>query len=539
MTKLILLILSIPLCVVAQAPAPSPLPKTNEPTMGTISGKVVNETGQPMPGAATFIRQVNAFGVGRTTATDLDGNFQVGGLEPGLYTVAASAPAYTSLPSDPNAPPTYYRIGDSVRVELVRGGVITGTVTNALGEPVVAVRVRAVIIRDTKGQIPRTPGFGASEQVTDDRGVYRIFGVLPGTYIVSAGGLSSSQSFQFNPYDSDLPTYAPSSTRDNAGEVTVRAGEETTADIRYRGEAGHSISGTAKILPTNAANITLAPAGGSVVSGGFTYQAPNSRGFAFHGIADGEYELVAQEVPTAQPSTIPTISISEPKRVTIKGASVSGVELIPRPLGFISGRVSLETSKVPECEGKRAPLLAETLVQLRRPERDPEKDPSPFVRVFGSSASPDANGAFTFRNVTPGRYQFDPRFYARYWYVQSIMMGATTPPAAGRAQAAPTRTDAAANWTVMKSGESLKNLTVTLAEGAASIRGKVASAAPGTVLFLVPSEQNKAEDVLRFFVADVGADDTFALNNLPPGRYWALAGKCRRANSDSNKASPA
>ena len=28
---------------------------------------------------------------------------------------------------------------------------------------------------------------------------------------------------------------------------------------------------------------------------------------------------------------------------------------------------------------------------------------------------------------------------------------------------------------------------------------------------------------MRFFVTDVGADGTFALNNLPPGRYWALA----------------
>jgi hypothetical protein len=38
-----------------------------------------------------------------------------------------------------------------------------------------------------------------------------------------------------------------------------------------------------------------------------------------------------------------------------------------------------------------------------------------------------------------------------------------------------------------------------------------------------PAEQDKAEDVLRFFVADTAADGTFAFNNLPPGRYWTLA----------------
>ncbi len=528
MIKLILLILSIPVCVVAQAPVPSPPPKTNEPTIGTITGKVVNETGQPMPGAATFIRSVNSIGVGRTTATDSEGNFHVGGLEAGLYTVAASAPAYTSVPPDPNAPTTYYRIGDSVRLELVRGGVLTGTVTNALGEPVVAVRVRATMIRDVKGQVPRLSGLGLSEQPTDDRGVYRMFGLVPGTYIVSAGGLSSSQSFQFNPYDSDLPTYSLSATRDNAAEVSIRGGEETTADIRYRGEAGYSISGTAKVMGTNGANITLAPVGGTYMSGGVTFQAPSSRGFAFHGVGDGEYELIAQEIPAGQPSMIPTLSISEPKRVTVKGASVTGIELIPKQLASISGRLSLQPSRIPECQGKRAPLFAETLVQLRRPERDADKDPSLFIRMFGSSVALDSKGDFTLRNVSPGKYQFEPRFFARYWYLESITTGT---PASMKSQAASTRTDAAANWTTVKFGEQITGLTITLAEGAASVRGKLASAESpqGMVVYFVPSELNKAEDVLRFFVTEVGADGTFTLNNLPPGRYWALA----QSNTDA------
>ena len=83
--------------------------------------------------------------------------------------------------------------------------------TNALGEPVVAVRVRALMIRDAKGQVPRIPGFGP-EQSTDDRGIYRIYGLAPGTYLVSAGGLNASQTFQFNPYESDVPTYALQNT---------------------------------------------------------------------------------------------------------------------------------------------------------------------------------------------------------------------------------------------------------------------------------------------------------------------------------------
>ncbi|HEU0253510.1 MAG TPA: hypothetical protein VFR12_10805, partial [Pyrinomonadaceae bacterium] len=45
----------------------------------------------------------------------------------------------------------------------------------------------------------------------------------------------------------------------------------------------------------------------------------------------------------------------------------------------------------------------------------------------------------------------------------------------------------------------------------------------GAFVFLVPAEPDKGEDVLRFFVTEVAADGTFALNNLPPGKYWTLA----------------
>lgn len=42
-------------------------------------------------------------------------------------------------------------------------------------------------------------------------------------------------------------------------------------------------------------------------------------------------------------------------------------------------------------------------------------------------------------------------------------------------------------------------------------------------MYLVPAEKESAEDVLRFFASEVGSDGTSALNNLPPGRYWAVA----------------
>jgi len=502
-------------CVTVRAQAQSSQAKSSEES-GTISGQVVSDNGQPIASASLFIRATNSFNTARGTSSDSEGNFHINNLEPGLYMITASAPTYAT---EPLPAPVYYRLGDAVRLEMVRGGVITGTVTNSSNDPVIGVRVRAVRIRDAKGQTSKSASFGLQERTTDDRGVYRIYGLLPGTYLISAGGSGSSAGFTsvFNPFENDVPTYAPSATRDNAAEIGVRSGEETTADIRYRGERGYTISGTVKLTNTNGASVTLRAIGNSVPLAS-AFQMSGARGFAFPGLPDGEYTLRAQEIVSADSST-PQLATSITKRITIKGANVTGIELMTTPMSSISGRIVLEPSKIPECQGKRAPLFAETLVQLQRPEKDAQDEDGIFVGLIGGSASPDANGALSWRNVMPGRYRFEPRFYARYWYLKSIT---TKTPGAK-----PQTIDAAANWTTTKSGDQLTGLTITLAEGAASIRGRLALAEgavaqPGTIVYLVPAEPDKATEVLRFFATDVASDGTFALNNLPPGKYLAL-----------------
>ena len=478
--------------------------QSSEDTSGTISGRVVSDSGQPLGGASLFVRAVNPNSPPRSTVADAEGNFRLNGLDPALYTISASAPAYASEP----VPATYYRPGDSVRLELVRGGVITGTVTNSAGEAVTNVRVRAIRIRDGNGQAPRLPAFSYREQSTDDRGVYRIYGLLPGTYLVSAGGGLNFASI-FNPYENDVPTYAPSSTRDNASEISVRSGEETTADIRYRGEPGYAISGTTKIAGTGGVTVALRMSGSPFPLAN-TYQQPGGRGFIFSGLADGEYTLRAQEFASGESPNTAMVRLAT-KRVTIKGANVSGLELTTTPLASISGRVVLEPSKVAECQGKRSPLFAETLVQLQRPEKEQEDEDGIYIGLLGAVASPDASGVLVWRNVMPGRYRFEPRFYARYWYLKSIVINTSG--------AKPQKIDAAASWTSTKYGDQLTGVTITLAEGAASIRGHVQ---PETIFYLIPAEPDKATDVLRFFATDVTSDGAFSLTNVPPGKYLAL-----------------
>ena len=496
------------------APTPAPAPaNTDETTVGAISGSVVNETGQPFAGVQVVVRAMNGSVPARTSITDSEGSFSVNGLPSALYFIAASAPAYVTEPRDQNLPPVHNRLGDSVRLQLIRGGVITGTVTNAAGEPMVAMAVRAWMVRDAKGQVAKMPYVFFQEQTTDDRGIYRIYGLLPGTYVVSAGGAGFSQRFQLSPYAFDVPTYAPSSTRDGAAEVSVRGGEENSVDIRYRAEAGHAISGAVKVTAGTGASITLSSAANGFTSFGSTSQNFGAKGFEFFGLADGDYVIVAREIVPSAPGQPSALLMSDPRRITVKGADVTGLELVPKPLAALSGHVVLEPTKPAECEGKRRPLFAEMMVTISRPEKDMENDLLPFYPM--SNATPvDAKGSFVIRNLTAGRYLPQPEFYARYWYVNSMTI------------AGPPKVDAAANWTTLKTGDHI-DIAIGLAEGAASIRGRVSVAADAALpsnpgIYLIPAEREKTIDVLRYFVTSVGADGTFAFSNLPPGRYLPL-----------------
>src|ERR1043165_393330 len=304
--RILLMVVLCCVCVSAQTAAsssPATPASTNEPSVGSITGSVVNESGQPFAGVQIMVRQVNYAGSGRTSTTDSDGNFKINGLTSALYVVTASAPGYVLAPFDPDLPVPTHRIGDNVRLELLRGGVITGSVTSATGEPLIAVAVGAGMGGGGKGRAAKIPLVFFMEQPTDDRGIYRLFGLLPGTYVVSAGGVGFSQRYQLNPYGSDSPTYAPSSTRDGASEITVHSGEESNVDIRYRGEPGHSISGSAKLTAASGATVTLSSATSGFTSFGGAFLQAGNRTFEFTGLADGDYVLVAREVvPGTAPS---------------------------------------------------------------------------------------------------------------------------------------------------------------------------------------------------------------------------------------------
>ncbi|HWP55175.1 MAG TPA: hypothetical protein VN476_13680, partial [Pyrinomonadaceae bacterium] len=254
-----------------------------------------------------------------------------------------------------------------------------------------------------------------------------------------------------------------------------------------------------------------------------TSQNTGARGFEFNGVADGEYLIWAQYAPT-QSETL----LSEPKRITVKAADVTGIELSTKPLATVAGELILESSKLEACKEKRRPVFHETLITIERKQKGTPKEPPQLPLYRTAQGVPDSNGKFLLRNLGAGQYRLDVRFFARYWFLRSITARAAT------AAPATPASDAAQSWLALKTGDRLTGVKVTLSEGAASLNGKVEPARdeklpPQLSVYLLPAEKDSSNDVLRFFSARIEADGAFTFDHLPPGRYRALA-KARAEN---------
>src|SRR5262245_26203172 len=220
---------------------------------GAITGRVVADDGQPVRHATISISSMG--GGGRLTViSDEDGNFQAEGLDSVPYVISATSPGLLIVPNRQRET-IYSFIGQSVTITMTRGGVITGKVLSATGQPIIRIAVRAIRVRDETGR-PDNAGVGnfRPQRMTDDRGVYRLYGLAPGSYLVSAGGSNMNSSRQATPYHGRITTYYPSATRDAATEVKVIGGDEVSGvDIRVRADRGFAISGKIIGVPSGGA----------------------------------------------------------------------------------------------------------------------------------------------------------------------------------------------------------------------------------------------------------------------------------------------
>lgn len=185
-----------------QAPQPPRDPAGGMPTVtvgkGAIAGSlVVAGSGQPARRARLTLSSSDAPGGSRTAVTDDVGAFSFVALPQGRYSLTASKPGYLNATYGQRTPGrsgTPIQLADGqrlqVQMQIWRGGVITGTVLDEHGEAIPNTPVRALRYVLQNGQ--RTLQQSGNSQ-TDDRGVYRIFNLQPGEYVVSATPRNNNQ----------------------------------------------------------------------------------------------------------------------------------------------------------------------------------------------------------------------------------------------------------------------------------------------------------------------------------------------------------
>jgi hypothetical protein len=534
MLRMIAIALLSAFATASQAQLPAAQSTDFPTTSGTLSGRVANSAGEPIASATVHVSTLGIPARARTAKVDANGAFKIDGLEIGVYFVAASEPGFVPDPSPSISTEgrRYYRTGDSVNLTLIKGGIITGSVTTATNAPVIGAAVRAVRIKDENGQ-PIPGSMQTGERFTDDRGIYRIFGLLPGVYIVSAGGQPRFYSGFSSPYEADAPTYAPSATRDTASEIVVRSGDEAIVDIQYRGEPGHAISGTVvglsesqtSVTPSATVNLT------DVMTRAFFMLTPsssaNNYGFVFYGVPDGEYELTASQFAANTDNRS-----SEPRRIKVQGADVTGVSLRLAPFASITGQLVVERDPKTDCAKRRAIASQETVIVARRFIREAKADTTRKEKTEQDrslTALPDstiqsiadARGDFILRNLRSGQYRIDSLLPDAGWYLRSLAIGpATAPKTSGP--------NIALDGITLKSGERVSGLTVTITEGAAGLRGRLSvaegqSLPSGLRVYLAPAERESRDNVLRFFEGRADDDGRFVIDNIAPGRYWIIA----------------
>jgi 5-hydroxyisourate hydrolase-like protein (transthyretin family) len=171
----------------------SQIPATKDAT-ASITGKVTIK-GKAAAGVTVGVRRASNGGMDRVASqstTDEQGIYRLTNLEAGSYVVVPSTPAYTTSEEMDVQKQVIVNKGEAVEnidFALLRGGVITGKITDSEGRPVIEepVFLMPVTNSNIRMEYRYGYGFGNGQNHTDDRGVYRIYGLPPGRYKVAAG----------------------------------------------------------------------------------------------------------------------------------------------------------------------------------------------------------------------------------------------------------------------------------------------------------------------------------------------------------------
>jgi protocatechuate 3,4-dioxygenase beta subunit len=332
---------------------------------GTVSGRVTTSDGKPVAsiGVGLMPADFNSptdFKTVGSTKTDTDGRYKIANVPAGRYRLQSLAPLY--------APQGDQRSGffgggklvtvgagesvEDIDVVLVRGGVVTGRVTSPEGKPVVEERIsiyNADAALQRGGNAPQIDGTLAGLE-TDDRGIYRAYGVPPGRYLVAIGQARDSGMVVFGPSGARYSrTFYPNTTDPaQAKVVEVTAGGEAAGVDISLAEPPKAYEARGKVIDDHGNPVTgvgygygsLRGDAKSIGAWGTDGGVTNEDGeFTLKNLMPGRYAAFATN---DFGSTTPLDVYSDAVQFEIDDANVSGLVVKVHRGATISGTVTLE-----------------------------------------------------------------------------------------------------------------------------------------------------------------------------------------------------
>jgi hypothetical protein len=330
----------------------------------------------------------------RMATTDAEGKYEFRDLPAGRYTVTATKPGYVSLQYGQRRPLEQGRpielvdkqVADKIDLRLPRGGVLTGRIVDEFNDPVSDASVAVMQMRYMGGRRRPVPVSRPSQ--TNDLGQFRVWGLPPGEYLVSA----TLRSFGIDPQmilgasqDSTgyAPTFYPGTANvAEAQRVTVTLGSEASgiefALLPVRTAKITGIVVDAEGRPFTEGNVMMIQTMGAPGIGGdgmvFMAGGPGGSGrlgadgaFTISSVTPGEYTLQAR-VRRPKPGSAPASDFVMPGEgetgnavVTVTGEDVAGLVIVASKGAKMAGHVIFESAAPPTLRTENLRVYAQPL----------------------------------------------------------------------------------------------------------------------------------------------------------------------------------
>lgn len=436
--------------------------KTQTPTFGTgsIAGKVT-VAGKPAPGVVVLIQKNDERWEESKPAsqatTDAEGVFKLDKLPAARYYLTPSVPGfYNPQKKSEWESGVAVNLGDGeqatgVDFALQRGAVVTGRLFDANGHSVIEQRV---VLK--KVGTNRNSQLITCSDSSDDRGVYRCYGLEPGKYIVGAGADPKEGQMAFINGRSYVRTWYPGVAQEEQAtplELTVEK-ETTGIDLKLeRKKKGFKVMGrvfdadTGKPVPN--IMLGLGPVNESGIVTGLSFGSGNGSNaegeFKIEGITKGKY----QAIPNTWGGTD---YYGDAAPFEVDSEDVTGLEIKMHKGATIQGTVTLEEGAPPEAQKKLS------TISLYASSRDPNAKENDWYSATNSNSNIGAAGNVQFKDVRAGKVAFslNGKDAKGFSIVRLERDGA--PLTVGLE---------------VKAGEQVSGVRIVLAQGSATVRGEI------------------------------------------------------------------